>query len=223
MSKFLDELRQGMQEAQKRFAASQQRLASLQAEFQAAQQKLTAAQMEFNVAAQELQAFQTLVNSQSRKEQQNGAAPSNSAPNLPAQLAPPATTTPPAPNLATAVRLSNVRIVPPPNNPAIRSTVTNTSQPSPSSPQITPSQPSVEEDHGSDQSMTQSVRMLLRDRPAGMTPAEIWDQLHSQLSNRVYLYSILKRLKDRGHIRGRRGKYYFVPQQQETPPAVVVQ
>ena len=58
---------------------------------------------------------------------------------------------------------------------------------------------------------TEAVRAVLRERPAGMTPNEIWKQVESQMANRTYLYSVLKRLKEKGDAVERRGKYYPKP------------
>jgi hypothetical protein len=56
---------------------------------------------------------------------------------------------------------------------------------------------------------TEMVRELLRQHSAGMTPDEIWRALRSQLDNHAYIYSVLKRLKERDEVRKSRGKYYF--------------
>ena len=56
---------------------------------------------------------------------------------------------------------------------------------------------------------TDSVRELLKQRPGGMTPSDIWKEIGSGLSNRAYLYSVLKRLRDKGDAIERRGKYYL--------------
>jgi len=58
---------------------------------------------------------------------------------------------------------------------------------------------------------TEAVRELLRQHPVGMLPGDIWKQLEPQMGKRAYLYSILKRLKDRGDVRERRGKYFLNP------------
>lgn len=55
---------------------------------------------------------------------------------------------------------------------------------------------------------TQAVHQLLRQHPAGITPRDLWKEASGHLTNRTYLYSILKRLKDRDEITIRRGKYY---------------
>jgi hypothetical protein len=55
---------------------------------------------------------------------------------------------------------------------------------------------------------TDMVRDLLRQHPAGMTATEIWAEVSGQFKYRPYLYSVLKRLKDRDEITKRRtGKY----------------
>lgn len=84
-------------------------------------------------------------------------------------------------------------------------------------------QPISEQDNKPEGNKTEAVRMLLRTHPGGMTPSEIWKNLQSQLSNRVYLYSILKRLKDRGEVRDKRGKYYFNVKVEEDQTQTVVQ
>jgi len=79
--------------------------------------------------------------------------------------------------------------------------------------------PQTPDDNSSEPSKTGAVREILKRHPAGMTPAEMWVHVHSQIVNRVYLYSILKRLKERGDVRARRGKYYFVSQVEEVQKA----
>lgn len=55
---------------------------------------------------------------------------------------------------------------------------------------------------------TELVRELLRQNPMGIAPVDLWRKLEGQIANRVYLYSVLKRLKDRGEAIERRGKYF---------------
>lgn len=57
---------------------------------------------------------------------------------------------------------------------------------------------------------TDLVRELLRQRPAGITPTEIWKEVKGQMTHRAYLYSILGRLKDRGEVTVNRRKKYFL-------------
>jgi hypothetical protein len=54
---------------------------------------------------------------------------------------------------------------------------------------------------------TDMIRSLLRQHPGGMTPTDIWKQVKDQMVHRAYLYSILKRLKDKDEVIVRRGKY----------------
>jgi hypothetical protein len=70
--------------------------------------------------------------------------------------------------------------------------------------------------NGSEGNKTEMVRELLRQHPTGMTPGDIWTKMDKQMKNRAYLYSVLKRLKDRGDARERRGKYYLVPKIEES-------
>lgn len=63
---------------------------------------------------------------------------------------------------------------------------------------------------------TQVVRNALAEHP-GLTPAQIWGAVKGQINRRTYVYSILKRLKDRKQVIERRGKYYMP----EVPKAAV--
>jgi hypothetical protein len=51
------------------------------------------------------------------------------------------------------------------------------------------------------------IRDALRQHPAGIRPVELWKELKGQI-DRGYLYSVLKRLKDRKQVTEKRGKYY---------------
>jgi hypothetical protein len=158
MSEFLDNLKRGMQEAQ--------------VKFQAAQQKMNLANAEFQAAAQEFNAWQTLVAATARKEQ-HGA--------------------PPAVSVSAQVTVS----------PNVAAQLVSSSK--------------------TEGNKTNAVRELLRQHPAGMTPLEIWKQMESQMTNRAYLYSVLKRLKDRGDARERRGKYFLNPKVEEAQNQLSVQ
>jgi hypothetical protein len=54
---------------------------------------------------------------------------------------------------------------------------------------------------------TDAVRDLLRRHPAGMTAVDIWNEVSDDFKHRPYLYSVLKRLRDREEIVKRRNKY----------------
>lgn len=55
---------------------------------------------------------------------------------------------------------------------------------------------------------TDSIREMFHRHPEGLRPTDIWRQLGTQLKHRAYLYSVLKRLKDKGEVIERRGKYF---------------
>jgi hypothetical protein len=183
MDDFLETLKSNMQDAQKKLMSAQQKLGVIQNEFHSSQQRFNAAQVEFQTALQEFNAYQTLVATETRKL----------SPNQPPS---PAVTV--VPSRAHVIVNNNTHRLPgtlPPAPPNVQ-TLTVAVQP-------------VIDDNKSDGNKTEAVRMLLRQHPTGMTPGEMWKSLESQLSSRVYLYSVLKRLKDRGDVRTKRGKYYF--------------
>jgi hypothetical protein len=63
------------------------------------------------------------------------------------------------------------------------------------------------EDSSGSTNKTDTVRDLLRRHPAGMSAVDIWAEVRSDFKHRPYLYSVLKRLRDREEIIKRRGKY----------------
>ncbi len=77
----------------------------------------------------------------------------------------------------------------------------------------------------SDTNKTETIRELLRQHPAGMTPTDIWKEVKGQMAHRPYLYSILKRLKDRDEVCVRRGKYIvkMMPKPEEGKGQTMVQ
>jgi hypothetical protein len=56
---------------------------------------------------------------------------------------------------------------------------------------------------------TDAIRQILRQHPEGLRPTDLWKHLGSQLKHRAYLYSVLKRLKDKSEVSERRGKYFL--------------
>ena len=54
---------------------------------------------------------------------------------------------------------------------------------------------------------TDIVRDLLKHHPNGMSAVDIWKQVRTQFHHRPYLYSVLKRLRDRQEIVKRRSRY----------------
>jgi len=69
---------------------------------------------------------------------------------------------------------------------------------------------------------TEIIRTLLRQNPTGLTPPQIWSQVSSQFKHRPYMYSVLKRLKDRDEISFRRNKY-MIRQEPEVSEHAIVQ
>jgi len=76
-------------------------------------------------------------------------------------------------------------------------------------PQPEPEANATSPDPNSELNKTQMVREILRQNPTGMTPAAIWGRMKNQIAHRPYLYSILKRLKDKDQVFIRRGKYFY--------------
>ncbi len=70
---------------------------------------------------------------------------------------------------------------------------------------------------------TELVRELLRRHMGGMTPTEIWKELRGQFVHRAYLYSVLKRLRDRDEVALRRNKYALKIKPAEAPDAINLQ
>jgi hypothetical protein len=71
---------------------------------------------------------------------------------------------------------------------------------------------------------TAAVRDLLREHPAGMTAVDIWNEVKADFNHRPYLYSVLKRLRDREEIVKRRNRYFLklIPKTQEVEDQPVV-
>jgi hypothetical protein len=71
---------------------------------------------------------------------------------------------------------------------------------------------------------TDLVRELIRRTPNGIRPADLWHEVSGAIAHRPYLYSILKRLKDRNDIYERRGKYYAratsAPEEEKDQPSL---
>ena len=66
------------------------------------------------------------------------------------------------------------------------------------------------------------VRDLLRQRGVTMTPNEIWKALEGQISSRAYLYSILKRMRDKDEIKKWRNRYSIKPKTVEVRAATEI-
>jgi hypothetical protein len=53
------------------------------------------------------------------------------------------------------------------------------------------------------------IREVLRQHPNGVSPADVWKEVRDHVG-RAYVYSVLKRLKDRKQASERRGKYFLL-------------
>ena len=71
---------------------------------------------------------------------------------------------------------------------------------------------------------TDVVRSLLKQHPTGMSAVDIWKEVGAQFTHRPYLYSVLKRLRDRNEIVKRRNKYCLtmIPKAEEVKEQSVV-
>jgi hypothetical protein len=56
---------------------------------------------------------------------------------------------------------------------------------------------------------TDAIRQILRSHSDGLHPVDIWKRIGSQFTHRAYMYSVLKRLKDRQEVCVKRGKYFI--------------
>ena len=98
----------------------------------------------------------------------------------------------------------------------------------PAAPQAAPAQlPAAVPTTAGEVNKTETVRELLRQHESGMTPTELWKQqlVRNQFHHRAYLYSVLKRLKDKGDVIERRGKYFFkfLPKPEENKEQNILQ
>lgn len=55
---------------------------------------------------------------------------------------------------------------------------------------------------------TEMIREVLRQHTNGITPAQVWMNVKDRVG-RNYVYSVLKRMKDKEQVKERRGKYYL--------------
>jgi hypothetical protein len=81
--------------------------------------------------------------------------------------------------------------------------------------------PAPEEDHAEPAgppeaaNKTELVREMLRLHPTGITVSGLWTEIGDQINSRAYLYSILKRLRDKDEVFTRRKKYLLRPRPPE--------
>jgi hypothetical protein len=99
-------------------------------------------------------------------------------------------------------------------------TITSEPEPDAPTPVVCESAP---EAHQESVNQTAIVRDALRLRPSGMTPADLWKAHKEEISSRPYLYSILKRMRDKDEVALRRGKYVLKPKPSEVRPEAVTE
>lgn len=58
-----------------------------------------------------------------------------------------------------------------------------------------------------DVNKTDLIRDVLKQHAGGITPSEIWKEVKGQVKHRAYLYSVLKRLRDRDEVLVKKNKY----------------
>jgi hypothetical protein len=168
------------------------RLSDAQQRLQVAQVNLSKAQAEHQAVMQEFGSWQNAVSVESRREQQQ-----------PIAAPPPA---PPATFSAQPVRriIGSVTTVPPQHF----------------APAATPAAPTMEAPSvsGSEINKADLIRDVLRENPNGITPADLWRKVKDHVG-RPYVYSVLKRLKDRKKVAERRGKYFLQIEPKQTEEA----
>jgi hypothetical protein len=81
------------------------------------------------------------------------------------------------------------------------------------------------EQHTQETNKTELIREQLRLHPTGVTPPELWKALSGKIVHRPYLYSVLKRLKDKDEVCVKRGKYCLkaIPKSEEDRQAQLLQ
>jgi len=76
-----------------------------------------------------------------------------------------------------------------------------------SAPESTIPEPEAEAAPEDTLNKTELVREIIRKHQAGLTAGDVWKTAKGHIASRAYLYSILKRLRDRDEIMMRRKKY----------------
>jgi hypothetical protein len=159
-----------------------ERVADSQRRLQASTVKLQQAQAEHQAVSQEFVSWQNAFNVEARREQLEQL---NENQKRAEQQKPQA---PPQPiSGSIAVQL-----------PALRVSATGIVTP----PESLPDTPEI--------SKTKMIKDVLLNNSNGITPAEVWKKVQDHHVGRAYVYSVLKRLKDKKQVLERRGKYYLL-------------
>jgi len=158
-----------------------ERLADAQRRLQESQANLQQAQAKHQAVAQEFSSLQTLISIEMTAEQRKAAE-------------------------VTAERMKDIRVrlqrgieavnLSAPNNTAAVVIQSN----SPAAP--------LNDAGAFTPNKTDIVREVLRQHTNGITPGQVWLRVKDQV-DRPYIYSVLKRMKDRKEVTERRGKYYL--------------
>jgi hypothetical protein len=175
------------------------RLADAQQRLQVAQQTLQKAQLEHNAVMQEYGSWQNAVAVETRREQQQQQP--NASPALP-----PPTFAPLQPERRI------IRSI-----PVAVSQPGTAQQPQHLTPQVAASLGmQLPARNDSEINKADLIRDVLQQHPNGITPADVWRKVRDHVG-RAYVYSVLKRLKDRKQASERRGKYFLqiVPKAEE--------
>lgn len=72
-------------------------------------------------------------------------------------------------------------------------------------------EPVTHDQTASSLSKAELIRNVLRQNPAGVTPANIWRAVRDKVKHRPYVYSVLTRLKQKNAVTVKRGKYFLLP------------
>lgn len=167
-----------------------ERLVNAQSRFQEKQLRLQQAQAEHQMVAQEVASLTTLINLETAREQQKALQEHR----------------PPVPRPVISTAPQPVHPVPLPAQAV---------PPGPTQAQpIAASGAMSASGAASSESKTEVIRDILRKHTNGITPAQVWVLVRESVE-RPYLYSILKRMKDRGEVEERAGKYYLQVGKQE--------
>lgn len=158
-----------------------ERLADSQRRLQASTVKLQHAQAEHQAVSQEFVSWQNAFNVETRREQLEQLNENQKRAEQQKPQAPPQ-------------RISGSIAV---QLPALRVSATGIVTP----PESLPDTPEINK--------TKMIKDVLLNNSNGITPAEVWKKVQNHVG-RAYVYSVLKRLKDKKQVSERRGKYYLL-------------
>ncbi len=166
-----------------------ERFADAQRRLQIAQTRLQQIQAEHQAVTQEFVSWQNAINAESRREQ---LQESQRQLELQRQQF-----------VQQRVQELNRHVEAPP------ATIT-TQSPTPAAPANPETPIAVQPESPADLgSKTDAIREVLRQHPEGITPVDVWKEVKDNVG-RAYVYSVLKRFKDKKQVSVRRGKYFLL-------------